>query len=93
VPTQYCFVVAVVVVAVVFCLVGAEHKFDVMFVVDKTLTNGEQRKVIKTDLFDDTCMFSPQDYLEISDASHDIITGIGGLSPLLSVQSVHFVEG
>jgi hypothetical protein len=30
-PTQYCFVIVVViVVAVVFCLVGAEHKFDFM---------------------------------------------------------------
>jgi hypothetical protein len=43
----------------VFCLVRAEHKFDFKFVVNGTLTNGKQWKVIKADI-ESTFMFSLQ---------------------------------
>jgi hypothetical protein len=74
-PTQYCFVVTIVVVvaAVVFSLVGAKHKFDFMFVVNRTLTNGEQWKVMKTDSVTTPICFLHKDYWEISDPSHDIM--------------------
>jgi len=81
VPTQYCFVVAIVVVvvvvvvdaAVVFCLVGAKHKFDFMFVVNRTLTNGKQWKVMRTDSLTTPICFLHKDYSEISDPSCDIM--------------------
>jgi hypothetical protein len=52
-PTQYCCCCC-------FCLVGAKHKFDFMFVVNRTLTNSKKWKVMKTDFFDNSCMFSPE---------------------------------
>jgi hypothetical protein len=52
-PTQYCFVVAVV-----FCLVGAKHKFDIMFVTNRTLTNDKQWKLMKTDFLTTPVFFS-----------------------------------
>jgi len=73
-PTQFCFVVAIVVVVdVVFCLVGAEYKFDFMFVVNRPLTNGKQWKVMKTDFLTTPVCFLHKHCSEISDPSHDIM--------------------
>jgi hypothetical protein len=72
-PTQFCFAVAIVVVAVVFCLVGAEYKFDFMFAVNRPPTNDKQWKVMKTDFLTTPVCFLHKHCSEISDPSHDII--------------------